>query len=158
LTDVIWGSLDYLIIDTPPGTSDEHISIVQFLDMNENDGAIIITTPQEVALSDVRKEVNFCVKTKLPILGVVENMSFFVCPNCKECSEIFKGVKGGVAGMCEKFGLELLGSIPIEKEVAGVCEIGKSLVEEFPDSESSKIYNEIVCKIEKKCGTVINEE
>ena len=82
LTDVCWGDLDYLIIDTPPGTSDEHISIVQYLNIENNDGAIIITTPQEVALADVRKEVNFCKKTNVPILGVVENMSWFICPHC----------------------------------------------------------------------------
>jgi Mrp family chromosome partitioning ATPase len=82
LTDVIWEDLDYLIIDTPPGTSDEHISIIQYLKKTHLAGAIIVTTPQEVALSDVRKEINFCKKTETRVLGVVENMSGFVCPNC----------------------------------------------------------------------------
>ena len=71
LTEVSWGDLDYLIIDTPPGTSDEHLSLVQYLTFTEDDGAIIVTTPQEVSLSDVRKELSFCLKTKLKILGVV---------------------------------------------------------------------------------------
>ena len=83
LTDVDWEDLDYLIIDTPPGTSDEHISIVQYLKTNENDGAVIVTTPQEVALSDVRKEISFCRKTNLNIIGVIENMSGLICPCCK---------------------------------------------------------------------------
>eukprot|EP00075_Anas_platyrhynchos_P036071 XP_027325324.1 cytosolic Fe-S cluster assembly factor NUBP1 isoform X4 [Anas platyrhynchos] len=80
LRDVDWGEIDYLIIDTPPGTSDEHLSIVQYLGASHVDGAVIITTPQEVSLQDVRKEINFCHKVKLPIIGVVENMSGFICP------------------------------------------------------------------------------
>lgn len=82
MTDVLWENLDYLIIDTPPGTSDEHISIVNYLAKTNLLGAIIVTTPQEVALADVRKEINFCNKTGLKVIGVVENMSGFVCPNC----------------------------------------------------------------------------
>lgn len=82
LTDTMWEELDYLIIDTPPGTQDEHISIVQYLAKTNMLGAIIVTTPQEVSLSDVRKEVNFCKKTETNIIGVVENMSGFVCPGC----------------------------------------------------------------------------
>jgi len=82
LTDVQWGYLDYLIVDTPPGTSDEHISIVESLRDHNPDGAVLVTTPQAVALADVRKELNFCRKVGLEILGVVENMSGFVCPHC----------------------------------------------------------------------------
>jgi len=83
LRDVDWGEVDYLIVDTPPGTSDEHLSAVQYLSAARIDGAVIITTPQEVSLQDVRKEINFCHKVKLPIIGVVENMSVFICPKCK---------------------------------------------------------------------------
>ena len=75
--------MDYLVVDTPPGTSDEHLSIVQYLSSTHVDGAVIITTPQEVSLMDVRKEINFCRKVNLPVIGVVENMSGFVCPKCK---------------------------------------------------------------------------
>jgi Mrp family chromosome partitioning ATPase len=82
LTDVLWEKLDYLIIDTPPGTSDEHISTLTYLKKTNLLGAVIVTTPQEVALADVRKEINFCVKTETKVIGVVENMSGFVCPNC----------------------------------------------------------------------------
>ena len=80
LTDVDWGELDYLIIDTPPGTSDEHISIVQYLKGTSVDGALVITTPQEVSMADVRKELNFCKKTGIPVLGVVENMADISIP------------------------------------------------------------------------------
>ena len=82
LQDVCWGELDYLLVDTPPGTSDEHIGIVEYLREFNPDGAVIVTTPQGVAIADVRKELSFCKKVKLPILGVVENMSGFVCPHC----------------------------------------------------------------------------
>jgi Mrp family chromosome partitioning ATPase len=95
LTDVIWDELDYLIIDTPPGTSDEHISIVQYLKKTNLAGAVVVTTPQEVALLDVRKEISFCKKTNTNIIGVVENMAGFVCPHCKCKSEIFPPVSGG---------------------------------------------------------------
>ena len=103
LTEVNWGDLDYLVIDTPPGTSDEHLSLIQYLTFSEDDGAIIVTTPQEVALSDVRKEISFCLKTKLRILGVVENMSGFVCPHCKCQSQIFAPSSGGASKMCEDY-------------------------------------------------------
>jgi Mrp family chromosome partitioning ATPase len=82
LEDVIWGQLDYLIIDTPPGTSDEHLAVIENLKEHNPEGAIIITTPQEVSISDVRKEISFCQKIELPILGIIENMSGFVCPHC----------------------------------------------------------------------------
>ena len=83
LRDVNWGDVDFLVVDTPPGTSDEHLSIVQYLSSTHVDGAVVMTTPQEVSLMDVRKEINFCKKVGLPIIGVVENMSGFVCPKCK---------------------------------------------------------------------------
>lgn len=89
LRDVEWGELDYLLVDTPPGTSDEHLSITSFLKQSGIDGAIVITTPQEVALQDVRKEIDFCRKVNIPVVGVVENMSGFVCPNCKVCNGDF---------------------------------------------------------------------
>ena len=82
LTDVLWGELDYLLIDTPPGTSDEHISLAETLRPLSPRGAVIVTTPQAVATADVKKELNFCKKVGLRVLGVVENMSGFVCPHC----------------------------------------------------------------------------
>jgi Mrp family chromosome partitioning ATPase len=86
LTDVVWNELDYLIVDTPPGTSDEHISIVQLLKESKIDGAVVVTTPQEVSMADVRKELNFCKKTGIPVLGIVENMSDLRVP-LKQVSE-----------------------------------------------------------------------
>ena len=95
LRDVDWGDLDYLLVDTPPGTSDEHLSIVQYLAAAGLDGAVIVTTPQEISLQDVRKEINFCRKVSLPVLGIVENMSQFVCPKCKLSSTILPASSGG---------------------------------------------------------------
>lgn len=83
LSDVDWGNLDYLILDTPPGTSDEHLSATSYLKATGITGALVVTTPQEVALLDVRKEIDFCNKVKIPIIGIIENMSAFVCPKCK---------------------------------------------------------------------------
>jgi len=114
LTDVIWEELDYLIIDTPPGTSDEHISIIQYLKKANVHGAVVVTTPQEVALSDVRKEINFCKKTDTPVLGVIENMSGFVCPGCKCESQIFSPVTGGAEKMCQDMSVPLLSQVPLE--------------------------------------------
>ena len=93
LRDVDWDRLDYLLIDTPPGTSDEHLSIVQYL--SSLNGALIITTPQEVALLDVRKEIDFCRKVNVPILGIVENMSMFKCGKCNHQSLIWPASTGG---------------------------------------------------------------
>lgn len=82
LSDVFWGDLDYLIVDTPPGTSDEHIAMAEYLQGMNPDGAVIVTTPQGVALADVRKEIKFCQMVGIPIIGIIENMSGFACPHC----------------------------------------------------------------------------
>ena len=89
LRDVDWSDLEYLLIDTPPGTSDEHLTIVEYLKPSGITGALIITTPQEVSLLDVRKEITFCQRVNVPILGVIENMSGFVCPKCRVSIYIF---------------------------------------------------------------------
>jgi Mrp family chromosome partitioning ATPase len=115
---VDWGDLDYLIIDTPPGTSDEHLSIVQYLKDSGIDGAVLVTTPQEVALQDVRKEINFCKKVGIPILGVVENMSGFVCPKCQIPSAIFPATTGGAKAMCVEMGVQFLGAIPLDPRIS----------------------------------------
>merc|ERR1712003_337846 len=102
LRDVDWGELECLLVDTPPGTSDEHLSIVQYLSASGIDGAVIVTTPQEVSLMDVRKEINFCRKVNLPVLGVIENMSGYACPKCGHEESIFAPSTGGAAEMCKQ--------------------------------------------------------
>ncbi|KAG8007125.1 Cytosolic Fe-S cluster assembly factor nubp1 [Nibea albiflora] len=153
LRDVDWGDLDYLIVDTPPGTSDEHLSIVQYLSSTHVDGAVIITTPQ-----DVRKEIRFCQKVKLPIIGVVENMSGFVCPSCKNTSQIFPPTSGGAERMCETLKLPLLGKVPLDPRIARSCDEGKSFLNEVPDSPAAQVYHSIVQSIQDYCTNRVTEE
>ena len=126
LKDVEWGELDYLIIDSPPGTGDEPLSVCQLIP--DADGAIIVTTPQEVALADVRKSISFCRTVQMPVLGVIENMSGFVCPKCGEVTDIFKS--GGGETMALEMGVAFLGSIPIDARVVQASDAGRPCVSE----------------------------
>ncbi|KAI0884300.1 P-loop containing nucleoside triphosphate hydrolase protein [Annulohypoxylon maeteangense] len=127
LSDVLWGEMDFLLIDTPPGTSDEHISLAETLLKDalpgQVSGAVVVTTPQAVATADVRKELNFCVKTGISVVGVVENMVGFVCPNCAECTNIFG--KGGGQVMAEDFHVRFLGGVPIDPQFVMLVETGR---------------------------------
>lgn len=163
IKDVDWGELDFLVIDTPPGTSDEHLSISTFLRQAGEttgttsgvDGALVVTTPQEVALLDVRKELDFCRKAGVQVLGVVENMSGFVCPNCKVSrmllsltkkgeSKIFAATTGGAAALAKQFGVPFLGSVPLDPSIAKCCDFGETFIDKFPDSPSTKAFLSIV--------------
>ncbi|XP_072155658.1 cytosolic Fe-S cluster assembly factor nubp1 isoform X1 [Bemisia tabaci] len=149
LSEVDWGdTVDFLIIDTPPGTSDEHLSIVQYLKCMNNLQAIVVTTPQEVALLDVRKEIDFCRKTSIPILGVVENMTSFICSNCKQSSEIFPKNTGGAEAMCAELNVPLLGKVPLDPRLAQSCDEGGNFIQEFSDSPATTAFIEIVSKIQ----------
>ncbi|KAK7740962.1 cytosolic Fe-S cluster assembly factor cfd1 [Cytospora paraplurivora] len=127
LTDVAWGETDYLLIDTPPGTSDEHISAVEYLlQLSRPDqlaGAVLVTMPQDMSTAMVRKELDFCKKTGLKTIGIVENMSGYVCPHCSECTYIFS--KGGGQVLAQDFGTQLLGSIPIDPQFTKMITTGK---------------------------------
>src|ERR1700761_325325 len=128
LKDVDWGELDWLLIDTPPGTSDEHLSVVQYLKESGIDGAVLITTPQEIALQDVRREINFCRKVGLNIIGLVENMAGFVCPNCKTETKIFAPTTGGALALARETNVEFLGSIPLDPRIGRSADRGVSFV------------------------------
>jgi Mrp family chromosome partitioning ATPase len=132
LTDVVWGELDYLVIDTPPGTSDEHMTVVECLRTVHLDGAVLVTTPQGVALADVRREATFCVKMKVPILGVVENMSGFVCPHCAECTNLF--ATGGGERLAAEIQCPFLGRIPIDPQLGQLVGEGQNYLEAFEGS------------------------
>jgi len=148
LRDVYWNELDYLVIDTPPGTSDEHLSVIQYLKETQPEGAIIVTTPQEVALLDVRKEINFCKKVGLPILGVIENMSTFICPKCRTETKIFAPTTGGAVKMCKDMGIKYLGSIPLDPMIARSCDEGKFFfLTQCPDSPAAKAYRTIFSEL-----------
>jgi len=151
LRDVDWGALDVLLIDTPPGTSDEHISIVQMLlQAGTLDGALIVTTPQEVALLDVRKEINFCHKTKVPVLGVIENMSSFVCLHCSKCSDLFPATTGGAMEMCRELNLPLLARLPHDARMSAVLDDGKDFFEQYSDSPLAIAFVQLAQDIMKR--------
>lgn len=150
LRDVDWEDLEYLLVDTPPGTSDEHLSIVQYLKPAGIAGALIVTTPQEVSLLDVRKEITFCKKVEIPIIGVIENMSGFVCPKCKFESQIFPKTTGGAEKMCQEMDVRFLGSIPLDPLIGQCCDEGKSFVKEHPNSPATLAYKEIIKKIQDR--------
>ncbi len=139
LKDVTWGKLDYLIIDCPPGTGDEPLSVVQLL--GKADGTIIVTTPQDVASIDVSKSIKFAEQVKIPVTGIVENMSGFVCPHCNEVSYIFK--EGGGKKLAEEYKVPFLGAIPIDPALGEAGDSGKPYVAQFKDSIISRTYEEM---------------
>ncbi|MFA5658099.1 MAG: Mrp/NBP35 family ATP-binding protein [Oscillospiraceae bacterium] len=142
LKDVQWGNLDYLIVDSPPGTGDEPLSIVQLL---ENcTGAIIVTTPQEVALSDVRKGINFCRNLNVNVLGVIENMSGFICPKCGHKTDIFKS--GGGEKMAKEMGVPFLGSIPIDPAIVEACDSGEPYIQKYKNSQAALAFKQSVLR------------
>ena len=124
IADVEWGPLDYLVVDLPPGTGDEPLTVAQ--SFPDADGAIIVTTPQEVSTADCRKAANFVKAVELPILGVIENMSGFICPHCGERTDIFSA--GGGATMAQQLGVPLLGTVPIAPEIVTLSDEGKPIL------------------------------
>jgi Mrp family chromosome partitioning ATPase/predicted Fe-Mo cluster-binding NifX family protein len=140
LKDVEWGDLDYLLVDSPPGTGDEPLAVAQLIE--HADGAVVVTTPQEVAVQDVRRCIGFCKQVNLSVLGVVENMSGFTCPKCGEMFRIF-GVDGGRL-MAEEMNVPYLGAIPIEPEVVVSGDSGMPMVQSKPHSETAKAFTRIV--------------
>uniref|UniRef100_A0A7S2UWA7 Cytosolic Fe-S cluster assembly factor NUBP1 homolog n=1 Tax=Fibrocapsa japonica TaxID=94617 RepID=A0A7S2UWA7_9STRA len=176
LTDVDWGQLDYLVIDTPPGTSDEHISIVQYLKGCAADGAVVVTTPQEVAMADVRKELSFCSKTGIRVLGLVENMAASSLPlteltfqdgaedrteevfavlrqvapqllDLKVSFNPFPAFGEGPQGMAQKFGVPFLGKVPLDPNLLKACEAGGSFLSLYPNSTAARPLGLIVEKL-----------
>lgn len=125
LEEVTWGDLDYLIVDCPPGTGDEPLSVMQLLGSEAR--AVVVTTPQEIAIDDVRRSINFCRQTNNPILGVVENMSGFVCPHCQETVDVF-ATRGGER-LAQESGIPFLGRIPLDPEMTKAGDQGQALLE-----------------------------
>lgn len=140
LKDVLWGALDFLIIDSPPGTGDEPLSVCQLIE-NIN-GAVIVTTPQEMALSDVRKSINFCRRLDLPVLGVLENMSGFVCPKCGEVTDIFQS--GGGERMAQEMNVRFLGRLPIDPQIPEACDAGTPYISHYSSSETAKAFERAI--------------
>ncbi len=144
LSDIAWGELGILLIDLPPGTGDEPLSIAQFLP--EIDGVVIVTIPSEVSQIVVKKAVTFARRLGVPIIGVIENMSGFICPNCGTKIDIFQC--GGGRKIAEELDIPFLGSIPIDQKICEDSDRGTPFIIEHADSPASKAFSEIVKKIE----------
>jgi Mrp family chromosome partitioning ATPase len=140
IRDVAWGDLDYLIVDSPPGTGDEPLSVCQTLE--GADGAVIVTTPQKVAAVDVRKSISFCRQLNLPVLGVIENMSGFVCPKCGELTAVFKS--GGGKLMADDMGVPFLGSVPIDPQIADAGDSGVAFLQQYAGSTTAKLFQALL--------------
>ena len=140
LKDVAWGDLDFLIIDSPPGTGDEPLSACQLI--GDLDGALIVTTPQQVAAVDVRKSISFCRQLGLTVLGVIENMSGFACPRCGEVTPIFRS--GGGKRIAVDMDVPFLGSIPIDPQVAESGDEGRAFIQKYAASPTARIMQDII--------------
>lgn len=146
IEDVYWGELDYLVVDLPPGTGDEPLTIAQLI--SNADGSVIVTTPQDVALLDSRKSVSFSNALELPVLGIVENMAGFVCPHCKETVNLFK--IGGGEKAANELGVPFLGRVPIDPNVVNAGDNGMPLIADDGSSPASKAFEGIIDKILEK--------
>jgi len=142
--DVEWGKLDYLIIDSPPGTGDEPLTIAQTI---PDAKAIIVTTPQEISLADVRKSINFCKTVKMEIFGLIENMSSFACPHCGEILDLFGS--GGGEKTANATGIKFLGRIPFDPKMVSCGDSGTSFQEQYKDSPVTKAFTEIADNMAK---------
>jgi ATP-binding protein involved in chromosome partitioning len=151
LKDVEWGELDYLVIDSPPGTGDEPLSVCQLIE--RLDGAVIVTTPQRVAAVDVRKSITFCRQLEVPVLGIVENMSGFVCPKCGEVIHIL--CSGGGRRIAEDMGVPFLGSIPIDPRIAQACDDGRAFIPLDTTDSLAEVMRSIINPIAALDGTAV---
>ena len=147
LYDVEWGDLDYLIVDMPPGTGDAQLSLAQLVPVQ---GAVLVTTPQEVALVDVRKAYNMFEQVHIPVLGIVENMSYFICPACSERHQIFGA--GGGADLAKGFNSNLLGQVPLSINVREGGDIGVPIVVGAPDSPQAEAFRVIAQNVATQLG------
>lgn len=145
LNEVNWGELDALVIDLPPGTGDEPLSIGQ--SFSNQDGAVVVTTPQEMAMADVRKSMNFCQKLGIKMFGIIENMSGFICPKCHEITHIF-GTKGGES-LAENFNVPLLAQIPLDPAIGMACDNGKPYVIASEESPVSQMFSQVATTLSK---------
>lgn len=143
ISDIEWGDLDYLIVDSPPGTGDEPLTVAQTIPDAE---AIIVTTPQEVSLADVRKSINFCRQVNMNIFGIIENMSGFSCPHCKEKIHLFGS--GGGEKMAKQMGVPMLGEIPLAPEVIKMSDEGRlNSILDKKDLDINLAYNTVLNRI-----------
>ena len=144
---VAWGPLDVMIVDMPPGTGDAQLTMSQRVPLA---GAVIVSTPQDVALLDARRGVRMFEKVNVPVLGLIENMSFFCCPNCNHRSDIFS--HGGARREAERLGVEFLGELPLKLEIRELADAGTPIVMARPDSEEAQSYRRIARRVWEKAA------
>ena len=137
--DIEWGKLDYLVIDAPPGTGDEQMTVAQII---PDAYAVVVTTPQEVALLDVKKSINFCKHVGMPIIGIVENMSGMICPHCGKAIDVFK--RGGGEKLSEETGIPFLGKIPVDPRIVTTGDAGKPIMAMYPNSHTAEAFEKVV--------------
>ncbi|APT57863.1 iron-sulfur cluster carrier protein ApbC [Roseomonas gilardii] len=147
LSQVEWGALDVLVVDMPPGTGDAQLTMSQRVPLK---GAVIVSTPQDVALIDARRGVRMFEKVNVPVLGLIENMSYFCCPNCNHRTEIFG--HGGARAEAEKLGVEFLGELPLRLAIRETADAGTPIVLARPDSEEAATYRAIAARVWEKAG------
>ncbi|MEQ9554149.1 MAG: P-loop NTPase, partial [Rhodospirillales bacterium] len=149
--DVNWGALDVLVVDMPPGTGDAQLTMAQRVPLT---GAVIVSTPQDIALLDARKGLNMFRKVDVPVFGIIENMSYFSCPHCGERSEIFS--HGGARKEAERLGVDFLGEVPLHIDIRTTADGGHPIVVSMPEGEHALKYREIArdvwSRIEKATG------
>ncbi len=145
LRDVNWGDLDVLVVDMPPGTGDAQLTMAQNVPLA---GAVIVSTPQDIALLDARKGLNMFRRVDVPVLGIVENMSYFCCPNCGHRSDIFS--HGGARLEAEKLGIEFLGEVPLHMSIRETSDGGRPIVVSEPQGEHAKVYRAIAARVWEK--------
>jgi ATP-binding protein involved in chromosome partitioning len=153
LRDVEWGELDIMVIDMPPGTGDAQLTIAQQVPLS---GAVIVSTPQDIALIDAKKGLNMFRKVDVPVLGIVENMSYFTCPNCGHESHIFS--HGGARREAETLGMEFLGELPLDIEIRETSDGGRPIVVSKPDSPHSQVYVAIAQRVWEKVSAALGSE
>ncbi len=153
LRDVDWGELDVLVVDLPPGTGDVQLTLVQRVPLT---GAVIVSTPQDIALLDARKGLNMFRKVDVPVFGIIENMSYFLCPDCGHRAEIFS--HGGARAEAGKLGTEFLGEIPLHMAIRETSDGGRPIVVSQPDSEEAKIYRRIAASVADKIDAALGGE
>jgi ATP-binding protein involved in chromosome partitioning len=153
LRDVDWGELDIMIVDMPPGTGDAQLTMAQQVPLA---GAVIVSTPQDIALLDARKGLNMFRKVDVPVLGIVENMSYFACPNCGHVSHVFS--HGGARREAEKLGMEFLGEVPLDMEIRETSDGGRPIVVSNPESPHAKAFTAIARRVWDKVSAAAGDE
>ena len=152
LRDVEWGELDIMVVDLPPGTGDAQLTMAQQVPLT---GAVIVSTPQDIALLDARKGLNMFRKVDVPVLGIVENMSYFTCPHCGQRSEIFS--HGGARREAAALGIEFLGEVPLHIDIRETSDSGRPIVVSKPDSEHARTYQAIAARVWEKVSALLGE-